>query len=77
MLNNKFYIQVHGVAMGSPLGPILANIFLSHYEENWLNKCPIEFKPSFYRRHVDDMYFLNHLNLPARFVNIYPPNIRT
>ena len=40
---NKFYIQVDGVAMGSPLGPILANIFLSHHEENWMNKCPIEF----------------------------------
>ena len=51
--NNKFYIQVDGVAMGSPLGPILANIFLSHHEENWLNKCPIKFKPSFYRRYVD------------------------
>ena len=25
--NNKFYIQVDGVAMGSPLGPILANLF--------------------------------------------------
>ena len=58
MLNNKFYIQVHGVAMGSPLGPVLPNIFLSHYEENWLNKCPIEFKPSFYRRYVDDIFVL-------------------
>ena len=28
--NNKFYIQVDGVAMGFPLGPILANIFLLH-----------------------------------------------
>ena len=54
--NNKFYIQVDGVAMGSPLGPILANIFLSHHEENWLNKCPIKFKPSFYRRYVDDIF---------------------
>ena len=26
--NNKFYIQVDDAAMGSPLGPILANIFL-------------------------------------------------
>ena len=32
--NNKFCIQVDDVAMGSSLGPILANIFLSHHEEN-------------------------------------------
>ena len=44
--------------MGSPLGPILANIFLSHHEENWLNRCPIKFKSSFYRRYVDDIFVL-------------------
>ena len=55
---NKFYTQVDGVAMGSPIGPILANIFLSHHEENWLNKYPIKFKPSFYRRYVDDFFVL-------------------
>ena len=33
MFNNKFYVQVDGVAMGSPQGPILANIFLLHHEE--------------------------------------------
>ena len=32
--NNKFYIQVDGAVMGSPLGLILANTFLSHHEEN-------------------------------------------
>ena len=32
--NNKFYIQVDGAAVGSPLGPILANIFLSHHQGN-------------------------------------------
>ena len=56
--NNNFYIQVDGAVMGSPLGLILANIFLSHHEENWLNKCPIKFKPSFYRRYVDDIFVL-------------------
>ena len=56
--NSKFYVQVDGVAMGSPLGPILANIFLSHHEENWLNKCSIKFKTSFYRRCVDDIFVL-------------------
>ena len=56
--NNKFYNQVDGVAMGFPLGPILAKIFLSHHEKNWLNKCPIESKPSFYRRYVGDVFVL-------------------
>ena len=50
--NNKFCVQVDDVAIGSPLGLILANIFLSHHEENWLNKCPVEFTLSFYRRYV-------------------------
>ena len=45
-------------ATGSPLGPILAKFFLSHHEENWLNKCPTEFKPSFYRRYADDIFVL-------------------
>ena len=76
--NNKFYIQVDDVALGSPLGQILANIFLSHHEENWLNKCPIEFKPSFYRSELMIfLYFLNNLNLPTRFANICPLNIGT
>ena len=56
--NNKFYIQVDVVAVGSPLVPILANIFLSHPEEKWLNKCPIEFKSKFYRSYVDDIFVL-------------------
>ena len=38
--------------MASSLGPILANIFLSHDQQNWLNKCPIKVKPSFYRRYI-------------------------
>ena len=36
----------------------MANIFFSYHEENWLNKCPIELKPSFYRRYVDDIFVL-------------------
>ena len=44
--------------MGSPLDPILANVHLSHHEENWLNKSPIEFKPSFYRRYIEDIFVI-------------------
>ena len=62
--NSKLYIQVDGIAMGSPLVPILANIFLSRHGENWLNwrklaeNCPIKFKPSSYRRYVEDIIVL-------------------
>ena len=34
--NEVLYKQNNGVAMGSPLGPTLANAFLSHYEKIWL-----------------------------------------
>ena len=37
------YQQTDGVAMGSPLGPTLANVFLCHYEEIWIQKCPKQF----------------------------------
>ena len=36
LFNGEYYEQVDGVAMGSPLGPTLANIFLCHHEERSL-----------------------------------------
>ena len=30
--NGKFYNQIDGVAMGSPLDPVVANIFMGFYE---------------------------------------------
>ena len=40
--------------MGSPLAPVLANIFMGTNEDKWINnyKKP---KPVFYRRYVDDI----------------------
>ena len=37
IFNGVYYSQVDGVAMGSPLGPTLANLFLAYHEEKWLN----------------------------------------
>ena len=47
IFNGLCYKQIDGEAMGSPLGPFLANAFLS-YEKNWLNICPQGFKPIFF-----------------------------
>ena len=34
LFDNKYYSKIDGVAMGSPLGPTLANIFLCYHESN-------------------------------------------
>jgi len=42
--------------MGSPLGRVLANIFLCHHEKDWLNHCPDTYRPTIYKRYVDDIF---------------------
>ena len=49
LFNGNFYTQTEGVAMGSPLGPTFAKSFLSHHENNWLSKCPKQFRPVYYQ----------------------------
>jgi hypothetical protein len=44
--------------MGSPLGPLFANIFLFFHKTTWLNNCPTNCKPLLYRRYVDDTFLL-------------------
>ena len=56
--NGTLYKQIDGVAMGSPLGPTLANAFMCHWERKWLNECPPDFKPVLYKRYVDDTFLI-------------------
>ena len=56
VFNGQFFDQIDGAAMGLPLGPTLANIFMS--EKRYLSSCPSEFKPVLYRRYVDDTFCL-------------------
>ena len=37
LFEGNIYDQIDGVAMGSPLAPVLANLFMGHHEKNWLN----------------------------------------
>ena len=69
IFNGKFYVQTDGIAMGSPLAPILADIFLNHILENKIlksNRSPsnVVFSDStgssiyqlvFFTRYVDDI----------------------
>ena len=51
--NEVMYCQIDGISMGSPLGPILANIFLGFHERQLLKKFP---KPFIYWCYVDDTF---------------------
>ena len=51
--NNERYQQKDGVAMGCPLGPALANIFVGFHEERLFDCVQ---KPGVYFRYVDDTY---------------------
>ena len=50
--NSKFYSQIDAVATGSPLAPVLANIFMGFNEYKWLNECNL-YKPNLSLRYVD------------------------
>ena len=51
--NNTMYKQTDGVAMESPLGPALANIFVGYYEEKLFSQTQ---KPPTYFRYVDNTF---------------------
>ena len=55
LFNNELYDQIDGVAMGSPLGPALANLFMSTHESTWLENNAAS-NVLFYRRYVDDIF---------------------
>ena len=50
--SNKIYIQNDGVAMGLPLGPVLANVFMGELETALIPK--LSSKLSSWRSFVDD-----------------------
>jgi len=51
--NNKFYKQIFGTPMESPLSPIVADLVLQKLESTILNN--LTYKPTFYYRYVDDI----------------------
>ena len=54
----KYYGQIDGVAMDSPLGPTLAKIFLCHHKTTWLKNCPKSFKQVYYKKCNDSFFVL-------------------
>ena len=61
--DGALYEQTDGVAMGSPLEPLLANVFMCSIEGSLKSQGKL---PEFYRRNVDDtLVRIQHLNQMA------------
>ena len=66
----QHFEQLEGAAMGSPISPIVANLFMENFEEKAISTAP--HPPYFWKRYVDDTFtilesshkraFLDHMN---------------
>ena len=78
VFDGHYYDQIDGVAMGSPLGPVLANIFMCDFEQKWLTN--VDSRPSIWFRYVDDTFSLFDSEATAasflHFLNTRHPNIK-
>ena len=52
--NKKFYKQLHGAAIGSPVSPVIANIYMEYFESLAIPSSPALIKWWF--RYVDDVH---------------------
>ena len=72
LLDLEICKQHDEAATGSPLGPIIASVFLCYLEKNWLQSLPSEFKPLIYWRYVDDafLHFLlkHYIHKPKKVI---------
>ena len=78
MFKKRYYKQVDGVAMGSPLGQ--PHIFICSFGSKWLRNYANDFKPVFYRRYIYDIFVLfsspDHADKFREYLLSKHPNIK-
>ena len=73
----KYYKQTQGAAMGSPISPLIANIFMEEFEVQALQSSPNP--PSMWLRFVDDTFVINrteHSQQLLQHINNQDPHIQ-
>ena len=56
MFEDQFFEQIEGAAMGSPLSPIVVNLYMESFERRALSSAKVT--PTMWRRYVDDTFVL-------------------
>ena len=77
VFQGQYYQQMEGAAMGSPLSPIVANIFMESFEQQALDTSP--HPPSLWKRYVDDTFVIQEEQHQEEFlqhINSLDPNIK-
>ena len=52
------YKQVHGTAMGTPMAPAVANLFMGRLERKILENRPVTLTQNQWKRFIDDIFVL-------------------
>ena len=77
MSNGEYYQQNEGAAMGSPVSPIVANIFMEWFENNVMTTYHTP--PRLWKRYVDDTLCIikdQEINEFYDFINQFHPAIK-
>ena len=73
----RFYEQLHGAAMGSPISPIVANLYMEDFETKAISSAANP--PTTWKRFVDDTFVVIESSRKAEFldhINNLGPNIQ-
>jgi formyltetrahydrofolate hydrolase len=60
--DQRFYQPDKGIAMGSPISGLIAEIFLQHYEQDLIKNSLDSRIITFYNRYVDDIIIIHDQN---------------
>ena len=77
-VGNKVFCQCIGIPMDTDCAPLLANLYLFHYEYKFMKQLmkndiykAIRFSKTF--TYIDDLLTLNNSSFETDIANIYPP----